>query len=181
MSIETAPGRHLICFCWMSWLILTCPQISSAAETGHAAPDLALPLVNREAGRASLYPLLNLSDYQGKVVYLDFWDTSCAPCRESLPQLSALRDRLDLTHAEVISVNLDTDPNQLLRFLQRYPVSFPVVSDPSSASAKSYGLSSVPTGFFVDREGLVRFVHRGFRPKDIQFIEERFATLIAAK
>ena len=181
MSIETAPGRQLVRFCWMSWLSLACAQISNAAEMGIAAPDLSLPLVNRDTGQNSVYPLLNLSDYKGKVVYLDFWDTSCAPCRKSLPQLSALRDRLDLAQAEIVSVNLDTDPNQLIKFLQRYPVSFPVVSDPSTTSAKTYRLSSLPTGFFLDREGLVRTVHRGFSSQDIQFIEEKFATLTAAK
>lgn len=188
MSIKTAPGRRFEPICWVLLLSLAGPQISYAVEPGSAAPNLTLPILNNATlpdpppvrAANSLYTLVNLADFQGKVVYLDFWDTSCAPCRESLPRLSAMIEQFRSTDVVIISVNLDSDPNRAIDFLSSYPVSFPVVSDPSAVSASRYGVTSLPTSVFIDREGMVVHVHQGFRSSDIISIEEQLATLIAA-
>jgi cytochrome c biogenesis protein CcmG/thiol:disulfide interchange protein DsbE len=189
MSIETAPGRRFESFCWVLMLSLAATQVSYAVEPGSSAPDMVLPVLNdvpldhdqpRRASSA-LYELVRLSDLRGKVVYLDFWDTSCAPCRESLPLLSAMIKRLNHADLKLISINLDPDPNQALRFLAKYPVSFPVASDPSTVTASAFGVTSLPTGIFIDRNGTIVHVHQGFRSKDIVSIEEKLTALVAAR
>lgn len=184
MSYSTTPGRRSTIACWLLLMGLAWSQAFGAVEPGSAAPDLALPLISPVSESSASYPLLNLSDFRGKVVYLDFWDTSCGPCRESLPQLSTLREQFvtsGVADVEIFSVNLDTDPNRALTFLSRYPVEFPVVSDPSSASAQMYDLTSLPTAFYISRDGTIVDVHRGFTRADITTIAQKLATLIAVR
>lgn len=176
----TPPGRRLALPCWVV-VSLMLPLISWA-EAGEAAPDLVLPVLNASpASTSSSYQrprLLRLSAYRGKVVYLDFWDSFCAPCRESLPLLSALWRKLHPEGVEFFSVNLDVDPQRARQFLSRHPVDFQVVSDPSSASARSYGLDSLPTGLLIDRDGEIAGFHQGFRPGDVAVIEAQLRQLV---
>ena len=184
-SVWTTPGRRLALPCWVVLMSSMLSQVSWSAEQGRAAPDLLLPVLTAShlttAGSYQSPDLLRLSDFRGKVVYLDFWDTFCAPCRDSLPLLSKLQQRLGPEQVEIFSVNLDVDPRRAEQFLAEHPVAFTVVSDPSAASARSYGLESLPTGIFIDREGRVVGVHRGFRRDDLALIEERLSRLLAAR
>ncbi len=175
-----------LCF-WVAVLLLSAPFRASAVEVGEHAPDLVLPIITssvessaRHSGdsqQSARYPLLKLSGYQGRVVYLDFWDSYCAPCRESLPALSLLRDQYPREEFEVIGVNLDADPRQALKFLADHPVSFPVTSDPAAISADSYRLTGLPTAFLITADGRIRSVHRGYDEQHIERIKTELAAL----
>jgi len=179
----------LLC-CW-AIVSFAGPRIAHAVEVGDPAPDLNLPVISGEleaedantvsARPAGIFPLLTLSDYRGRVVYLDFWDASCAPCRESLPAMSELRDAYPRADFEVIAINLDSDPRQALRFLAAHPVSFPVVSDPSATSAETYQLDGLPTAFLISPDGLVESVHRGFAKQDIITVKNKLTAMIAGR
>jgi thiol-disulfide isomerase/thioredoxin len=160
-------------------VLLFVPTASIALERGVAAPEFTLPLLSPALESPdSFRSLLQLSDYRGKVIYLDFWDSSCSPCRRSLPLLSQLRDQYSRSDVEFVAINLDTDPNAALRFLAAHPVSYPVVSDPSTRSAIDYGVASLPTAFFISREGVVRGTHRGFQANDINKIKTILTEMI---
>lgn len=105
--------------------------------------------------------MLSLADYRGAVVYVEFWNSFCAPCRASFPKLDALRQRLPREDFEVIAVNMDTFADDGRDFLSETPVSFPVASDASLATGRRFGVKALPTGFLVDRAGVVRHIHRG--------------------
>jgi len=157
-----------------------CPNLVSL-EIGEQAPNFKLavlsgaqtqnknivPIGSEEKGA---YRLVELRDYLGAVVYVDFWASYCLPCRESFPLLSELRDRFDRQTFEVIAVSNDVDPRDAKRFTETYKVSFPLLSDPSGYVAKTYGVKALPMGFLIDEQGVIQKVHEGFQTEDIHDI-----------
>jgi thiol-disulfide isomerase/thioredoxin len=110
--------------------------------------------------------VVSLSSLRGKVVYLDFWASWCGPCRISFPQLEQLRAELGSRGFEVYAINVDEVAADALKFLAEVPVSYPVVRDGEGATPRSYGVRGMPTGYLIDREGVVRRIHQGFRRSD---------------
>lgn len=149
-----------------------------AVEVGDQAPQFSLPLLKKTSAIAkpepnppkSLYKTLNLSDYLGSMVYVDFWASYCVPCRESFPMLSELRNRFGRDTFEVLAISNDYNPKDALRFINAYETTFPVLSDPTSLLAKRYGVEALPMGFLIDQKGTVLMVHEGFQRQDIHDI-----------
>ena len=157
-----------------------CPGLVSL-EIGEQAPNFKLAVLSdsqtQDKNSGSIgseekgaYRLVELRDYVGAVVYVDFWASYCLPCRESFPLLSELRDRFNRQTFEVIAVSNDVDPRDAKRFTETYKVSFPVLSDPSGYVAKTYGVKALPMGFLIDEKGVIQKVHEGFQTEDIHDI-----------
>ena len=149
----------------MCLLLGLCLVISGASaagiQPGQQAPALTLPsLAKQPSGSVSL------AELRGKVVYLDFWASWCGPCRVSFPQLEQLRSELGSRGFEVLAVNVDEFEADALQFLEEVPVSYPVVRDASGDSPARFGILGMPTGFLIDRQGMVRAVHQGYRKSD---------------
>jgi cytochrome c biogenesis protein CcmG, thiol:disulfide interchange protein DsbE len=126
-----------------------------AVQAGDPAPMFeGAPLTGRAA--------IRLEDYAGKVVYLDFWASWCAPCRLSLPWMERLHREHAAAGLEVIAINVDEKAAEARRFLKRFPVGFPVVADPHGEIAALYDVRDMPSSYLIDRHGVVREVHRGF-------------------
>ena len=145
----------LCCFC-----VLAVPS-GAGVQQGQAAPPVVLPLLS-----AGSPEVLSLESLRGKVVYLDFWASWCGPCRLSFPQLEQLRQELGPQGFEVLAVNVDEFEPDALRFLAEIPVSYPVVRDGTGDTPLSYGILGMPTGYLIDRDGVVRLVHQGYRKSD---------------
>lgn len=126
---------------------------------GQAAPAVQLPQLS-SAGEVSLESL------RGKVVYLDFWASWCGPCRISFPQLEQLRNELGPDGFEVLAINVDEVEADAQRFLSEVPVSYLVVRDSEGITPGTYGILGMPTGYLIDRQGIVREIHQGFRKSD---------------
>lgn len=124
---------------------------------------------------------LDLEAYKGKVVYLDFWASWCAPCRRSFPWL----DSLDRAHGAagfvVIAVNVDTDRTLATGFLKEVPVGFKVAYDPKGELAARWQLLGMPSSFLIDRSGKVRSAHQGFRKGDEALREAEITRLLAER
>jgi peroxiredoxin len=99
---------------------------------------------------------------RGRVVYVDFWASWCIPCRQSMPALDGLYRKHAPRGFAVVGVSKDVSESDARRFLQRVSVSFPLVMDDGDALARAFGVKAMPSGYLVDRRGLVRRVHRGF-------------------
>lgn len=142
----------------------------AAVETGRPAPDFALP---DAAGKT-----VRLSDYRGKQpVYLDFWASWCVPCRQSFPWMNELSSRYpDL---KIVAVNLDEHRADADRFLAAVPARFAIAFDPKGGIARAYDLKAMPTSFLIDRQGVLRREHRGFRRDDGAVLEKQLAAFLA--
>ncbi|MDO6804851.1 TlpA disulfide reductase family protein, partial [Wenyingzhuangia sp. 1_MG-2023] len=119
--------------CLTSLMSLCWSLSASALQAGEPGFDFNLPSLSRDGSHQ------RLSDFRGKVVYLDFWASWCGPCRKSLPQLAHLQQQLSDQAFVVLGVNLDDDPALGRRFLDELGVSFPNVSDTSGSSYDTFG------------------------------------------
>jgi peroxiredoxin len=153
-----------------SALLLVAPP-ASAIEEGKPAPAFALPSISGDG-------TLSLSDYRGKVVYLDFWASWCAPCISAMPFLEELRSEFPSSRFQVLAINLDKDPKKGKKFMRKYGVKYPSASDPKGRLPESFGLQTMPTSYLIDGKGVVRYVHKGFRGGDVAAIRAEIAKLV---
>jgi thiol-disulfide isomerase/thioredoxin len=142
---------------------------------------LLLALASGPAAAHEDLAQLDLAQYQGKVVYLDFWASWCAPCRRSFPWLDALQRKHGAEGFVVIAVNVDTDRALAAGFLKEVPVAFKVAYDPKGELAAKWKLLGMPSSFLIDRSGKPRSAHQGFRPGDEAGREAEIARLLAEK
>jgi thiol-disulfide isomerase/thioredoxin len=152
--------------------LLAAVSTANAVEIGQAAPPFTLPSIQQGQPTA-------LKDTLGKVVYLDFWASWCAPCRTSFPLLNKLHEKLKAKGFEVIAVNLDEDKAKAEKFLQEIPVGFTVLHDSKGEWADKYVVESMPTSFILDKQGNVQNIHHGFTAGDIEELEKKITELLA--
>jgi peroxiredoxin len=145
---------------------------AAALEVGAPAPDLAIGRLDEPAQSVSL------ASFKGKVVYVDFWASWCVPCRLSMPALDALYRRNRERGFAVVGVNKDVSTADAQRFLTRVPVSFPLASDSGDVVARAFGVKAMPSGYLVDRKGVVRKVHRGFTSETAAALEREVEALL---
>ena len=117
--------------------------------TGGATPSLSL---SDETGRTH-----DLAAYRGKVVLVNFWATWCVPCREEMPSMQALRQRLDGKPFEVLAVNLMESEEKIAAFREAELVDLPVLMDRDGAAAKRWKVRMLPISFVIDRRGTIRY------------------------
>jgi thiol-disulfide isomerase/thioredoxin len=150
-------------------IMLVTSALSQAAAEGDIAPLFTLQKLDK-SGSYSLAP--------GKVIYLDFWASWCAPCRVSFPEIIALQNDLGSDSFEVIAVTVDENPAAAKRFLRRYDIPYQILSDPDGVVAGRYELPGMPTSFVIDPQGLVSLRHSGFKPGDMTSIRHRIHQLL---
>ncbi len=121
---------------------------------------VALPVAAAAETRASRN--FDLSDYRGKVVYLDFWASWCAPCLQSFPWMNEIQRAYGPQGLVIVAVNVDHDGTLAQQFLRDKFVSFKIIYDPAGAIAKQYDLKDMPTSVLIGPDGKVRYVHSGF-------------------
>jgi len=124
-----------------------------AAQT--AAPDFTLK--TSEGGN------LRLQEQRGQVVLVNFWATWCGPCKQEMPHLNRLYDKYRASGFTLLGVNVDDDPRQAVAAAARLGLRFPVLLDADKAVIKRYDMGSMPATVLIDRDGRVRFLHRGYR------------------
>jgi peroxiredoxin len=125
-------------------------------ENGSLANDFALKNLKGEQVR--------LSDLRGKVVVVDFWATWCVPCVEEMPSLQEFQDQ----YPEIVVLGIDQNEGaDLVRsFLEGKGINYPILLDANAKVAGSYKVFMLPTTFFIDQEGMIRFRHYGIMTPD---------------
>lgn len=142
-----------------------------AAQPGEPAPILELP-------RLSDGETVRLSDFNGKITYVDFWASWCGPCRQSLPLYEAMNKRLPADRFQILAINLDENRRDAEAFLKRHPVSYEVLFDPEAHSARQWSVPAMPSSFLVDSHGRLAKIYIGFEPSHIGTIEHDIKALL---
>ncbi len=107
---------------------------------------------------------IRLSELRGEVVLINFWASWCGPCRQEMPILSELHDKYKTMGFTVLGVNVEENSSAARKLLKDMPVSFPVLFDNDSSVSKQYDVAAMPSTVLVDRNGNMRYLHRGYKP-----------------
>ena len=140
-----------------------------AAQPAETSAEPTSPLVGKPAPTFKLTSLdgktIDLAALKGKPVVLDFWATWCPPCRKLTPAIQALhKDKGD----KVVILGLARDEADAVRqYTKENGVTITQVIAPDDL-AQTYGVDGIPTTVFIDKTGIVRDVHVGISPDDIE-------------
>ncbi len=129
-------------------------QAGAMPPVGSLAPDFTLGAMSGNNMR--------LNEQRGKVLLVNFWATWCGPCRKEIPHLNSLSDKYGPMGFEVLGVNVDDDVRNAEQLAIKLRVKFPVLFDTDKKVSRSYAITSMPSTLLIDRDGKVRFIHRGY-------------------
>ena len=121
---------------------------------------------------------LPLAALRGKVVYLDYWASWCAPCRHSFPWMEQMQERYGERGFVVLAVNVDRDRAEAQRFLAVSPAKFRIAYDPNGDTARLMNIKGMPSSFLIGRDGAIISSHIGFRDTDRGPREAEIKTLL---
>lgn len=132
-------------------------------ETDYRAPDFR---VYDEEGQA-----VRLSDYIGTPIVLNFWASWCDPCKNEMPDFQKAYERYEREELLFLMVNMTDGSRETeakaLEFIANQGYTFPILLDKDQDAAVTYGVRSIPTTFFIDREGDLAAYYEGMLNEDI--------------
>ena len=131
----------------------TDPRAIPSTLTGKPAPDFSLTLFE---GRT-----VRLSDFRGKVVFLNFWASWCPPCREEAPLLEQTWRRYRNEGVIFLGVDIQDTEEAARRFIQDFGITYMNGQDPRNRIAIDYGVYGIPETYFIDKEGRITYKHIG--------------------
>lgn len=118
---------------------------------GDKAPDFKLEQINEN----NELETIQLSDYEGKGVMLNFWATYCKPCEEEMPYMESLYPEYKEKGIEIIAVNVAEVQLVVDRFVDKYELTFPIPHDKKRQVTELYRILPIPTTFFINPEGII--------------------------
>lgn len=143
----------------LAFLFALTPALSAwSVDVEQSAPDFTLEALDG--------PNLRLQEYRGQVVLINFWASWCGPCRQEMPVLDRLHQRYEEAGFAVLGVNVEGKRAPAEKIAKQAKVSFPVLIDAGQRVSKEYDLEAMPSTVVVDRDGTVRYIHRGYKPGD---------------
>jgi peroxiredoxin len=138
----------------LAWLVLSFAALSAQAA-GFVEMDGATPpplqLKDRNGNSHAL------AAYRGKVVLVNFWATWCPPCREEMPSMQRLKEKMSDRAFVMLGVNSGEPAEDLAEFLKLVKVDFDILLDSDSAVTRRWKVFGLPTSFLIDRQGKVRY------------------------
>ena len=115
---------------------------------------------------------ISLSDYNGKVVLLNFWATWCAPCRVEMPAMESLYQDLNKDGLEVLAISIDPQGMVVTRpFQEAMGLTFTILHDSDFRVGAAYGARTLPMTYLIDRKGIIR--QRIFGARDWNGVDAR--------
>jgi thiol-disulfide isomerase/thioredoxin len=159
---------------WTRFGLLAASAVILASAAGAAvdppAPAFSLPA----RGGATI----DLAQYKGQVVMINFWASWCVPCRQEMPLLDSIYKKYKPLGFTLLSVNVEPEQKDAESFLKQTPVTFPVVFDAKSKVSGLYNVQGMPTTVFIDRKGNVRLMHVSYKTGDENLYMDQIRTLL---
>ena len=128
-------------------ILSSCYGGSRPPRIGNPAPDFTVQDSDRK---------VELRNFEGQIVVLNFWATWCAPCVEEMPSLSQLQQRFKDKDLTVLGVSVDADSDAYHQFVKDHKIAFLTVRDPDQKANNLYGTFKFPETYIIDRKGIVR-------------------------
>ena len=141
------------------WIFVGADKTDSAAagripapQKGFLAPEFKLETPNGQS--------IALTDARGKAVLVNIWATWCPPCRAEMPTIEKLYQEYQDQGLVVLGVNstIQDEPPQIVPFINQYNITFPILLDVNGEASNLYELRSLPTSFFIGRDGVIKEV-----------------------
>lgn len=107
--------------------------------------------------------VLDLEEFRGNVVVLDFWASWCVPCRRSFPWLNDMHRRYEKDGLVIIGINVDKRRELATEFLKQYPANFRIRYDPAATLAREFNVQGMPSSYVIGRDGDLQASHIGFK------------------
>ena len=144
--------------------VVTIDELISEAQIKKSMPAPDFQAETLEGKKVSL------SDYQGKVLILDFWATWCGPCLAELPYFQELVNlyKNDPSVA-FLTISQDRSKDVVRKFLEQKGYTFPVIFD--TGIGQLFEVEGIPLLIVIDKEGNIRYKHFGFDPNNVDFIQ----------
>ena len=139
-------------------------------KTSQPAPDFVVKNLKGQD--------VKLSDFNGKVVLLNFWATWCGACREEMASMQNLYSTLRADGVEVLAVSIDRwNEDRIQEYVKNNQLTFPVLLDQNQNVRKKYHVMGLPTSYLIDGEGKIRGYASGARTWDSTDSQELFLSL----
>jgi len=125
----------------------------------YEAPDFTLQNLDGE--------MVSLSDYRGKVVFINFWATWCGPCRHEVPAFVELQEEYGRDKLIILGISLDQgDLSVVKEFSEQYKINYEILYGTPQVVTDYGGIRSIPTTYVVDADGRLRDGRIGFPGKE---------------
>lgn len=124
---------------------------------------------------------VSLKDFRDKAVFLNFWATWCAPCRQEMPTMEKLHRQLKDQGLEVVAVNIRETRREVRKFFEELGLTFTSLLDGNGEVSEEYGVWALPISYFINRKG--EFVGKaiGYREWDSREARAFFGELLGKK
>jgi len=143
---------------------------AASASVDPPAPGFSLPARGGST--------IDLSQYKGQVVMINFWASWCVPCRQEMPLLDSIYKKYKPLGFTLLSVNVEPEQKDAESFLKQTPVTFPVAFDAKSKVSGLYNVQGMPTTVFIDRKGNVRMMHVSYKAGDENLYMDQIRSLL---
>ena len=125
-------------------------------------------------------PRHRLADQRDKVILVNFWATWCGPCRDEMPSMQRLKEKLSGRPFVVLAVNLDEPESRIRKFLSRMKVGFTILLDPGKKAARTWNARILPASFIIGPDGRIRYHVVGELDWDQEPVVRRVLELLPA-
>ncbi len=150
-------------------IILVFLVLSKGGDQAGQPEDAAITLLDGET--------VNLADYRGQVVLVNFWTTWCPPCRAEMPELDAYYRDHQADGLVLLAVNAGEAPAAARTFIEASGFTFPVGLDRDGSISSQFGVTGLPVTIVLDTDGAITYRHTGLITRAV--LDEQVTPLLA--